>query len=173
MKEIHQWERWDGRMQDSECGERKKNWVKNLKERIRIGCNNVCCILEGDVPKILGTDRTWANLRYGTCRYPRGKLVKALIISEWSVLWLLIDSFLFNISIEIETIEKQTKVPRGGESSGDLSLHLWWNSVAFHANLQVCHNYTFCTCNMSKCSAFCKCSMGMQRSLCSCRCLGA
>lgn len=50
----------------------------------------MCCILECDVPKILGTERAWANLRYDTCRNPRGKLVKALVISEWSVLWLLV-----------------------------------------------------------------------------------
>lgn len=77
----------------------------------------VCCILEGDAAKIGRMERAWANPSCSNCRNPKGKLVTAPLISEWSGGFFDCSVTFFSLTILFQN--QQAKISRRAVSFGD------------------------------------------------------
>lgn len=75
-------------MQNRGCKDRKKKWVTNLYGGTGSGerrCSNVSArYMRWYSKSFAGMERAWVNLSCWTYRNPKGKLITASFISEWS-----------------------------------------------------------------------------------------
>lgn len=104
--EKNQWGNWEGVVQDRVCKNRKKKWVMSLCGVTDGGerrCSNVGVLYmwRWRSKSFARMERTWADLSCHTYRNPRGKLIRASFISEWSGVFFNHWLALFNISFSV------------------------------------------------------------------------
>lgn len=110
-----------------------------------------------------GMERAWANLSCRTYRNPRGKLITASFISEWSGVFFNCWLTLFSLTFLFQS--QRAKIPRGVVSFRDGIRELWWNPVPFHVDLQDCCSPTLLSHTMLQsavCSVLMTCGSAAQ-----------